>query len=111
MVRDTEIWWPWFDGCIEAQRAIQGNFDADWLQRQTFELMKARTSYHRLPQEAFAHDPAIAFRPSGCVSIALRGAHPLHVNDSRILLECERIMAADLDLADLILATVSGEPA
>ena len=31
MVRDAEIYEPWFDGRIAAQKTTQGNFDADWL--------------------------------------------------------------------------------
>jgi pimeloyl-ACP methyl ester carboxylesterase len=60
MVRDGQIYRPWFDGRIAAQRKTQGNFDAGWLQDQTFEIMKARTSYHLLPRGAWAFDPAPA---------------------------------------------------
>jgi pimeloyl-ACP methyl ester carboxylesterase len=56
MVRDAEIYRPWFDGRISAQRDTQGNFDADWLHDQTFALMSCRQSYHRLPQAAYRAD-------------------------------------------------------
>jgi pimeloyl-ACP methyl ester carboxylesterase len=53
MVRDSEIYQPWFDGRIAAQKATQGNFDADWLHEQTFALMKSRQTYGRLPRAAY----------------------------------------------------------
>jgi pimeloyl-ACP methyl ester carboxylesterase len=60
MVRDGQIYKPWFDGRIAAQRRTQGNFDAEWLHDQTIALMKSRTSYHRLPREAYRFDSAAA---------------------------------------------------
>jgi len=56
MVRDGQIYSPWFDGAVGAQRKTQGNFDADWLHDQTVALMKSRTSYHRLPRAAYSTD-------------------------------------------------------
>jgi pimeloyl-ACP methyl ester carboxylesterase len=56
MLRDGQIYRPWFDGSIAAQRKTQGNFDADWLHDQTFALMKSRSSYHLLPQAAYRFD-------------------------------------------------------
>jgi pimeloyl-ACP methyl ester carboxylesterase len=58
MVRDQQIYRPWFDGTIAAQRKTQGNFDAEWLHDQTFALMKSRETYHLLPQAAFRFDSA-----------------------------------------------------
>lgn len=55
MVRDSQIYQPWFDGRVAAQRHDQGNFDARWLHAQTFEIMKTRTSYHRLAREAWTN--------------------------------------------------------
>jgi pimeloyl-ACP methyl ester carboxylesterase len=56
MVRDAEIYRPWFDGTVAAQRGTQGNFDAEWLHDQTFALMKCRTTYHLLPRAAYRLD-------------------------------------------------------
>lgn len=64
MVRDGQIYRPWFDGRIAAQRPTQGNFDAQWLHDQTIEIMKARASYHRLPREAWAFDSDAALAGS-----------------------------------------------
>jgi pimeloyl-ACP methyl ester carboxylesterase len=56
MVRDGEVYRPWFDGRVSAQRSVQGNFDAEWLHEQTFALMKSRESYHRIPRAAYRLD-------------------------------------------------------
>lgn len=60
MVRDSEIYQPWFDGRVAAQRHDQGNFGGAWLHLRTTEIMRARTSYHRLPREAWLADTAAA---------------------------------------------------
>jgi pimeloyl-ACP methyl ester carboxylesterase len=62
MLRDGQIYRPWFEGTIAAQRRTQGNFDADWLHDQTTALMTGRTTYHRLPQAAFRFDAPAALR-------------------------------------------------
>jgi pimeloyl-ACP methyl ester carboxylesterase len=56
MLRDDQIYHPWFDGRVAAQRKTQGNFDADWLHDQTVALMTSRATYHRLPRAAHAFD-------------------------------------------------------
>jgi pimeloyl-ACP methyl ester carboxylesterase len=58
MLRDGQIYRPWYDGRVSAQRTDQGNFDADWLHDQTVALMTSRASYHRLPRAAFGFDIA-----------------------------------------------------
>jgi pimeloyl-ACP methyl ester carboxylesterase len=60
MLRDDQIYRPWFDGRVGAQRKTQGNFDADWLHDQTVALMTSRATYHRLPRAAHAFDIAQA---------------------------------------------------
>jgi pimeloyl-ACP methyl ester carboxylesterase len=60
MLRDDQIYRPWFDGRVSAQRKTQGNFDADWLHDQTVALMTSRATYHRLPRAAHAFDIAQA---------------------------------------------------
>ncbi len=60
MVRDSQIYSPWFDGRIAAQRRTQGNFDADWLHDQTVALMESRAVCHRLPRAAVRFDVAAA---------------------------------------------------
>jgi len=84
MLRDNQIYSPWFDGRVCAQRRTQGNFDADWLHDQTAALMTARETYHRLPRAAYRFDTA------GALSAAKA---PVHV-------------AAEGGLEALILSTI-----
>ncbi len=85
LVRDSQIYAPWFDGSIEAQRSVQGNFDAQWLHDQAFEIMKARTSYHLLPRAAWSAASAEQLASANVpVQVALNG-----------------------DLASLVLSTLS----
>jgi pimeloyl-ACP methyl ester carboxylesterase len=60
MLRDDQIYRPWFDGRVGAQRQTQGNFDANWLHDQTVALMTSRATYHRLPRAAHTFDIASA---------------------------------------------------
>ncbi len=57
MIRDGEIYDPWFDGRVAAQRPDQGRFDAAWLHDQTVALMQSRESYFRYPRAAVRADP------------------------------------------------------
>jgi len=56
MLRDAQIYDPWFDGRVVAQRSQQGDFDADALHEQTRALMVSRRTYHRFPREAATFD-------------------------------------------------------
>jgi pimeloyl-ACP methyl ester carboxylesterase len=58
--RDSQVYTPWFDGRVAAQRRDQGRFDAAWLHEQTCALLASRHSFHRLPQEAWRFDAAPA---------------------------------------------------
>ncbi len=60
MVRDNQVYKPWFDGRVQAQRKTQGNFDAEWLHDQTVALMRSRETYHRFARAARRHDPVQA---------------------------------------------------
>jgi hypothetical protein len=80
MLRDAQIYRPWYDGRVSAQRRIQGNFDADWLHDQTVALMQSRATYHRLPRSAARFDTAatLASHPTP-VTIAEPGAFARHI--------------------------------
>jgi pimeloyl-ACP methyl ester carboxylesterase len=62
MLRDNQIYKPWFDGRVQAQRRTQGNFDAEWLHDQTVALMRSRETYHRYARAARRHDPVQSLR-------------------------------------------------
>jgi pimeloyl-ACP methyl ester carboxylesterase len=72
MVRDNQIYDPWFAGTIATQRSTQGNFDAQWLHDQTFEIMKARTTYAALPRAAWQ---------TGCADFVSALTIPVHRGD------------------------------
>jgi pimeloyl-ACP methyl ester carboxylesterase len=72
MVRDNQIYHPWFAGIVAAQRSTQGNFDAQWLHDQTFEIMKARTTYAALPRAAWQ---------TGCTELLSAVTIPVHLGD------------------------------
>jgi pimeloyl-ACP methyl ester carboxylesterase len=69
-VRDGQIYQPWYDGSVAAQRRDQGNFNAQWLHDQTCALMAGRETYQCLPREACAFDTLAAVR---------RATVPVHV--------------------------------
>ncbi len=73
MLRDAQIYDPWFDGTIAAQRRAQGNFDAVWLHDQTVALMEGRASYHLLPRAAATCPTAEMFAASGAAVFSLPG--------------------------------------
>jgi pimeloyl-ACP methyl ester carboxylesterase len=52
MLRDNQIYSPWYDGSVSAQRRTQGNFDAAWLQDETAAFMEGRETYFLLPRAA-----------------------------------------------------------
>jgi pimeloyl-ACP methyl ester carboxylesterase len=60
MVRDNEIYSPWFDGRVCAQRRTQGEFGADWLHDQTVALMTSRATHHRYARAAHRFDSEAA---------------------------------------------------
>jgi pimeloyl-ACP methyl ester carboxylesterase len=65
MIRDGEIYHPWFDGQVAAQRADQGCFDAVWLHDQTVALMESRETYFRYPRAAVQADALGALAAAG----------------------------------------------
>jgi pimeloyl-ACP methyl ester carboxylesterase len=74
MIRDGEIYHPWFDGRTQAQRSDQGRFDAGWLHDQTVALMESRETYFRYPRAAIQADPMKALGAAGvAVTLAAPG--------------------------------------
>jgi pimeloyl-ACP methyl ester carboxylesterase len=54
MLRDAEIYRPWYDGSVAAQRQTQGNFDAAWRHDLTAAFMEGRATHHLFPRAAAA---------------------------------------------------------
>jgi pimeloyl-ACP methyl ester carboxylesterase len=57
MVRDAEVYLPWCDGRIEAQRRTPGMFEAEFLHEETVALMRSRATYHLTPRLLLAAPP------------------------------------------------------
>jgi pimeloyl-ACP methyl ester carboxylesterase len=88
MIRDSQIYQPWFDGRVAAQRRTQGVFDADWLHDQTVALMQSRATYHRLPRSAARFDTEAALAGQATpVMIAEPGAFARLIADALALKE------------------------
>jgi pimeloyl-ACP methyl ester carboxylesterase len=64
MVRDGEIYHPWCDGRVAAQRRTPGLFDPDFLHEETVALMRSRSTYHLTPRLALGVQGAAA-APAG----------------------------------------------
>ena len=62
MLRDGQIYRPWFAGTVATQRRDQGNFDADFLHDQTCALLRQRAHYHRLPRAAWQFETTASLR-------------------------------------------------
>jgi hypothetical protein len=48
MLRDSQIYWPWYDYRKDAQRHAPGEFGAEHLHLRTFDVMKCHSTYHHL---------------------------------------------------------------
>jgi len=71
MLRDNQIYKPWYEGTVAAQRQTQGNFDADFLHDQTAALMEGRASYHLFARAAATYPTAQTLAASGATITTL----------------------------------------
>jgi len=76
MLRDAQIYRPWFDGRIAAQRGTQGNFDAAFLHDQTVALMEGRATYFLLPRAASVYATAEILAAGGVPITSLKEELP-----------------------------------
>lgn len=56
MLRDSQVYWPWYDRRLGALRRVPADFDAWRLNRWTMDVMRARASYHQLIHAALGDD-------------------------------------------------------
>ena len=56
MLRDQQIFFPWYETRATSQRRVNLDFSAWHLHRRTFEVMRQRAHYHELIDATFAHD-------------------------------------------------------
>jgi pimeloyl-ACP methyl ester carboxylesterase len=86
MLRDSLVWWPWFDRRRASQRATPADFGAERLHRWTLDVMGSRESYADLIHAALSHDAGRALtRLSVPPDLLLGGtATPLAAYDERL---------------------------
>ena len=60
MLRDSQVWWPWYDRRLATLRRTPANFGAKALHKWTLDVMRRRGSYGHLIQAALRHDAAAA---------------------------------------------------
>ena len=84
MLRDSLVWWPWFDRRRAALRRAPVDFEAKRLHAWTVDVMRRRSSYGHLIQAALAHDARAAL--AGVIAPIVRltdPATPLYAHDDR----------------------------
>ncbi len=84
MLRDSQIYWPWFDRTLPALRRVDADFSARSLHRWTMDVMRARESYHHFIDAALADDAAAGLVGLARPPLLLRDpARPISVYDDR----------------------------
>lgn len=77
MVRDAELFWPWFDQRKTAIRQRNANLDPGYLHQKTLDILKTARSYERLTEVALSVDwEALLAQASAGVTVAVTEDHP-----------------------------------
>ena len=85
MLRDWQVYWPWFDRTRAALRRVEADFGARPLHRWTMDVMRARDTYHHLIQAALAHDAEALLASVTTPLLLVRDPlRPLSVYDDRL---------------------------
>jgi pimeloyl-ACP methyl ester carboxylesterase len=85
MLRDSLVWWPWYDRTKAAQRATSGDFDPGQLHRWTLDVMGRRESYGHLIRAALDYDAGAALGAVACPIVrVVGGATPLSAYDDQV---------------------------
>ena len=115
MLRDAQIYWPWFDRTLPALRRVDADFSAGPLHRWTMDVMRARESYHHVIDAALADDAAAGLAGLARPPVLLQDrARPLSVYDERAvaLRPDATVIRVDrlIDYTDALSATVFAAP-
>lgn len=62
MLRDSQVYWPWYDRRYSAARRTAADFGARHLHRWTMDVMRSRTTYAQIIAAALRHDAGAALR-------------------------------------------------
>jgi pimeloyl-ACP methyl ester carboxylesterase len=84
MLRDSQIYWPWFDRTVRALRRVPADFSGRSLHRWTMDVMRAHDSYHQIIDAALANDAAKTLAGLAQTPVLLCDpARPLSAYDQR----------------------------
>jgi pimeloyl-ACP methyl ester carboxylesterase len=96
MLRDSLVWWPWFDRTLKTLRRETADFTAERLHGWTLDVMSARQSYGQFIQAALDHDGLEALEAVDAqLTLVTNGRSPLSVYDW--VLQAARPDAAVID--------------
>ena len=85
MLRDSQVWWPWYDRRSAALRRVPADLDAKRVHTWTLDVMRRHESYGRLIQAALRHDAAVALGATKAPLLILNDTlTPLSVHDDRL---------------------------
>jgi pimeloyl-ACP methyl ester carboxylesterase len=85
MLRDSQVYFPWYRGEAAARRKVEADFSADRMHAWTLEVMKQRAHYGDLIHAALAHDAAAALcRVTRPIQICDDPATPLFAHAARL---------------------------
>lgn len=110
MLRDSQVYWPWYDRRLAALRRVEADFSARPLHRWTMDVMRARESYGQLIDAALAQDASDSLkRVAGPIALVHDPRTPLSAYDDRagaLRPDAARITACD-DVAAALAAFVT----
>ena len=84
MLRDWQVYWPWYDRRLDKLRRIDADFSARPLHRWTMDVMRARASYYHLIHAALAHDATAIEALSTPLLLLCDRGRPLSVYDAKL---------------------------
>jgi len=90
MLRDSQVYWPWFERKLTQLRRVDADFGAAPLHRWTMDVMRARETYHHLVHAALEHDAAAALAEVRVSLLVVRDpATPLSAYDDQLISLCK----------------------
>ncbi len=85
MLRDSQIYWPWFDTSVRALRRVEQDYGSRGLHRWTMDVMRGRATYHHLVQAALSGNAAAALEDVSVPVIHVTDrSRPLSVYDEAL---------------------------
>ena len=106
MLRDSQVYWPWYDRRLDALRRVAADFSARPLHRWTMDVMRARTSYMHLIHAALDHNAETLLRDLPRPPVLVENpATPLSIYDVRlraVRADCPTLSACDAGFVALL---------